>query len=706
MDEPSLLDYLEEKLGLRKPVKPLSDAEGERPEEPEVKTRDRARRFPWSSILALIFALMGQRFLEPTLRNVEFAIIFFAIAAGLLVRAILIREWQIAPLKEAEPEPQDYSTRRVPLLFLLPMLLIAFFAFSGDRFSLLNVTLWIVLILTALAAFWLPKHPQTQTHFAAKVKEFFKNPALRIHISGWEILLLAAFLLAVFFRMYQLNAIPNEMISDHAEKLLDVNDLLNGQTSIFFPRNTGREAFQFYLTALVIKLFGTGISFLSLKIGTALMGLVTLIYVYRLGKELGNKWVGLLALLLMGIAYWPNVISRIALRFTLYPLFVAPVMFYLIRGLRKLDRNDFILAGVALGIGLQGYSPFRIVPFLVGIGVVLFLLHARRSGDRKMAIWGFALVAFFALVLFLPLGRYWTENPDMFGLRAFSRLGSSERPLPGPAGLIFLSNLWNATIMPFWNDGNVWAHSVTGRPALDVISAAFYLLGIIAMVVRYIKQRTWQDLFLLISVPVLMLPSILSLAFPEENPALNRTAGAAVPIFIIAAIALEGLLSSLWIRARLGVGKAAVVVAGVLILLFSASQNYDLVFKQYQSSYAAASWNTSQIGAVVKDYIDSGGSVDSAWVVGVPYWVDTRLVGINSGYPAKDYAIWPEQFGLTTAETRSKLFIVKADDIADLDSLMQLYPAGYSVLYTNPYEGKDFYGFYVPPIENLQAPSN
>ncbi len=712
LGEPSLLDYLEEKLKFRKTpnsaqdIDELRQDEPQEPENPEEKPIRRWKGIPWSSILALIFAIVGQRFLEPGLRSVGFAVICFAIAAGFLVRALLIREWQIAPLKEAETQPHDFSVRRVPLLFLLPMLVIAFLAFSGNLFSSLNITLWVVLIATSFAAFWIPRHPQALSSLWSKVREFFRNPAIRIHISGWELLLLAVFLLAVFFRTSQLNAVPGQMISDHAEKLLDINDVLNGQTSIFFTRNTGREAFQFYLTALVIKLFGTGISFLSLKIGTVLMGLVTLIYVYRLGKELGNRWVGLFAMLLMGIAYWPNVISRIGLRFTLYPLFVAPLLFYLIRGLRRMDRNDFILAGVALGIGLQGYSPYRIVPILVGIAVILFIIHARRSSDRKMALWGFALVALFALVFFLPLGRYWSQNPQMFELRAFSRLGSIERPLPGPAGLIFLSNLWNAMIMPFWSDGNVWAHSVTGRPALDVISAALYLLGFVALLVRYIKQRTWQDLFMLISVPVLMLPSILSLAFPEENPALNRTAGAAVPIFIIAAIALEGMLSSLWIRARQRAGKAAVVAAGVMIIAFSASQNYDLVFNQYATQYAAASWNTGQIGAVVKDYIDSGGSVDTAWVVGVPYWVDTRLVGINSGYPTKDYAIWPDQFGLTTAETRSKLFIVKADDIADMDALKLLYPTGFGTLYTNEYQGKDFYGFYVPPVENVQANSN
>jgi len=698
MEEPSLLDYLEEKLGMRKRAT-LQPPTGERPpEEPGGDHEQPGVKIPWSSILALILAIAGQRMLEPTSRRVEIAVFLFALSAGLLVRAILIREWQIAPLKEAKSQVPDYAVRRVPLLFLFPILVISFFAFSGNRFTLFNVLIWLVLISLALAAFWVPRHPQKFGHFKSSLSEFFKNPGFRLKLSGWDILLILVMILAVFFRSYQLNSIPNEMISDHAEKLLDIDDVLNGQTSIFFKRNTGREAFQFYLTALVIKILGTGVSFLSLKIGSGLMGLVTLIYVYRLGKELGNRWVGLLAMLLMGIAYWPNVISRIALRFSLYPLFVAPVMFYLIRGLRTLDRNDFILAGVALGIGLQGYTSFRIVPFLVVAGILIYLLHTHHTGDRLNALWGFVLVTLFAVLLFLPLGRYWSENPTMFGFRAFSRLGSIERPLPGPAGLIFLSNLWNAAIMPFWSDGNVWAHSVVNRPALDVISAALYLLGIVALIVRYIQRRSWQDLFLLLSVPILMLPSILSLAFPEENPALNRTAGAAVPVFVIAAISMEGFLSSMWIRFRQGMGRAAVVAAGVLMVLLSASQNYDLVFNQYAQSYAQASWNTSQIGTVVKDYVNSGGSVDTAWVVGVPYWVDTRLVGINSGYPTKDYAIWPDQFGLTTAETRSKFFIVKADDIADLNTLKQLYPTGFETLYTNPYPGKDFYGFYVPPV--------
>ena len=111
------------------------------------------------------------------------------------------------------------------------------------------------------------------------------------------------------------------MFSDQAEKLLDVGDILNGQYSIFFPRNTGREFVQMYLTASIASWLKLGLTFLSLKLGTALLGLFTLPFIYLLGKEVANRYVGLAALLLAGIAYWPNVISRIGSAISPLPVF-------------------------------------------------------------------------------------------------------------------------------------------------------------------------------------------------------------------------------------------------------------------------------------------------------------------------------------------------------------------------------------------------
>ncbi len=388
-------------------------------------------------------------------------------------------------------------------------------------------------VISFIFAFWL-KDPNRRLSGLAG---FFR-------FNSWTLLLIAATTLVFFFRFYQTASVPSEPFSDHAEKIFDVYDVSIGETRIFFPRNTGREAFQMYWTLLVAKLFGTGLSFLSLKLGTAILGFLTLPFVYLLGKEIGGRRVGLIAFVLTGIAYWPNVISRVGLRFPLYPLFAAPTLFFLIRGLRTRNRNDFLLSGLFLGLGLHGYSPMRIVPFVVVAAFVLYWLHSQSKGARRdIPVW-LTMLGLTSLFVFLPLLRYWVDHPAEFGFRAISRLSGTEQALPGPAYEIFLSNVWNALRMFNLDDGEIWVHSVPHRPALDVITAALFALGVILVLVRYARHRHWLDLFLLVSIPLLQLPSSLSLAFPGENPALNRAGAAYIPAFIIGAMALDGLLTS------------------------------------------------------------------------------------------------------------------------------------------------------------------
>jgi hypothetical protein len=238
--------------------------------------------------------------------------------------------------------------------------------------------------------------------------------------------------------------------------------------------------------------------------------------------------------------------------------------------------------------------------------------------------------------------------------------------------------------------------SVTGRPALDLVSAAFYLLGVVLLVYAWLRHKAWQYLALLISTPVLMLPSIMALAFPIENPSLSRAGGAVIPIVLICAIALETLLSSFWVKAKTITGKVLIVLLASGLVLMSARQNYELVFTQYTNQYVNSTWNTSQMGKIARDYIDSIGSPETVYVVAKAHWVDTRLVAMNAGYIRKDYQIWPQDLGLTQAEQRSKLFFVKADDQEGMDALKKYYPNGATQLYTAVAPGRDFYTYLVP----------
>jgi len=723
MEEPSVLDYLKSKLNPRRHppvIIPRPEAVGQleapdilenpeldffegqetfpEPESAEEKVRVRYA-WPWRALLALVLALAAQFLLEPAHRTLNTAIFLYGSATVLLVLAIFKQEWVIVPLPADSVEPFKLEFKRYFLLVSVPLILLAFVAFGGDLFTGLNLFIWLAALALVVYAVWLPDPGKTFRTRATKFLSFLKNPKIDIHITPWFWLVLLVTGIALFFRYFWLNQVPGEMFSDHAEKLLDVGDILNGKYSIFFPRNTGREAIQMYLTATIAIVLRTGLSFISLKLGTTLAGVLTLPYIYKLGKEIGNRWVAILAVFLTGIAYWPNVISRVGLRFPLYPLFAAPTLYYLIRGIRTSNRNDFILSGIALGLSLHGYTSARILPFVVSAAFAVYLVHKQASGKRWQTIAMLAGLAFVSFVVFLPLSRYMLDNPGMFDYRVLSRLGTAERPLPGPVFLIFLSNLWKAVIMFFWDNGSIWVHSVVGRPALDVVTAALYFIGIVQLLVRYIRRRHWLDLFLLLSVPLLMLPSILSLAFPDENPSLNRTGGAIIPVFLIAALALEGLLSGLYRRANTRWGMGFTIVLGLALAGVSMAQNYDLVFNQYNNQFIAGAWNTSDIGHIIRDFSHSIGTEDSAYVIPFPYWVDTRLVGINAGYPNKDYALDPNQLSDTLQVKQAKLFILKDEDTKSLDALKKLYPQGTYSMFVSKIPGKNFYEFLVPPVQ-------
>jgi hypothetical protein len=605
----------------------------------------------------------------------------------------------IDPQPVADPqEEDDLSVILWPLVGGLLLLAVAFLAFGGNQFTDFNLLLWFSGMGLLLWSLWYPR-PDFRK-FLDRVTGFFKREGWQVKITWPVVVFILVLAVGIFFRVNQLGEVAPEMVSDQAEKLWDVYDVLEGDTKIFFPRNTGREGLQMYLIAFTIRLFDTGISFISMKIGTVFLGILMLPFMYLIGVELGNKAVGLLAMFFTGVSFWLNALARVALRFILYPAFAAPTIYFMLRGLRTGRRRDFILSGIFLGIGLHGYTPIRAVPILIVVTFILFWLHNRNKETFSKAMIWLGVLAFVSLIIFLPLLRVWVEQPAVFNQRTITRLTDLEVGDNMPSGFeligVFFTNVWNGLRMLNWNSGSVWVNTIPGAPSLDLISGALFVLGCGLLLWRYITQRKWQDAFLLLAIPILMLPSTLVLAYPQENPSPNRASGAAVVVFIIIALALEALYRA--VKDQIG-GKPGRRFAWLLVVglvLVSARANYTMTFETYKSQYIQSAWNTSELGAVVKQFIDTVGSPDQVWVVAYPHWVDTRLVGINAGQPNRDYAIWADELENTLAIESPKMFIYKIDDEEALQVLEALYPEGNVSMYTSQVPSHSFFIYYVP----------
>lgn len=740
LKEPSVLDYVKSKLNpwqkekIEIPELEEAALKAEPAEEagaatrPEFALRLPAYR-PWRTILGIGAALLAQWMIESAGKPIETQPLLMAIggyflAFALLAWAALANEFALPEAETVKPKNDPLTFRKMAFLASMVLAGLAFTQFGKNAqnqhlFTSLNLTLWLGSIALFTRSLWLDS-PEKYA-FWKRFWSFIRRESWQINLNRSGLLLLGVIALVLFFRFYDIEGVIAEPFSDQAEKLLDVYDVTQGQYHVFFERNTGREFIQFYWTALVAQIFHTGLTFLSLKLGTVLIGLFALPYIYLLGKEVGGPRVALFALLLAGTAYWLNTISRIGLRFPLYPAFAAPVLYHLVRGLRHQNRNDFILAGLFLGLGLHGYSPFRFVPFVVVLGVGLYLIHAASKGLRQQTVTLFVILVLASVLVFLPLGRYAIDRPDMFAYRALTRIAgdtlpeaetpierfwkSLTRPVNAenddPLYKVFFDNTFKALIMFQYDNGSIWVHSIPGRPALDFVSAAFFTLGCVFLFVRYLVKRDWLDLFLLLSIPLLLMPSILSLAFPGENPSLNRTGAAGVVVFVIVAQMLDGLYNGLRgvrsAQGKVGAGNqffsATIVIALLAVSMF---QNYSLVFDRFAAQFRAGAWNTSDMGRVIRAFVAAGNPVENAWVVPYPYWVDTRLVGIQTGFPTRDAALWPEEFERTLDVPGNKLFIVKDEDLNSLGLLRSLYPNGALGKFDSPLEGKDFWIYTVP----------
>ncbi len=671
------------------------------------------RKFPWLTLLVLVLALIAQQTFEPPQQFYIVGIVLYIAALGIALLAFRRGEWTLTPLPADEVHTDAFAVRGFAFGMSLLFSAMAFYFFKGNLFKIFNLILWAGAIFFHLRAFWVSE-PRTSVSpsIVRRVIDFFTRPEWNIRVTRWGLVVLFIMVATVFFRTYRLDSVPNEMTSDHAEKLMDVYDITQGQYSIYFPRNTGREPLYIYLCAFVAQWFG--VSFITLKIVAVAGGLLTLPFMYLLGKELGGARIGLLAVAFAGIGYWPSVIERFGLRISFYPLFAAATLYYFFRGMRRQNRNDFILAGVALGVGLNGYTPFRIMPFVLVAMFVLYFLHLRDAQSRKQALVWFGLLAFTSWVFVIPMARFAVERPDIFVERAFSRVGTLEREFPAPVWQLVLINLWTALKEFNWYNGNIWVHSVPGRPALEVVSGALFLIGVSLVLVRYIRERHWKDLLLLLAVPLLQMPSILSLAFPEENPSLNRTGAALVPVFLLVGFGLDSLLNGFVGNSGAGdksnenrevttiVKPSRAFFAGTLLsilFLVSFSRNYDLIFNKYYEQYRMGAWNSAEMGAVMRGFIDKGGSIDQVWIVPYAFWVDTRLPPFWAGEPGRDIAIAPDNLASTLELSGDKLFMFSLQDAATLQTLKLLYPNGKLTVLQSSLDFHNFYIYRVPAAQ-------
>ncbi len=395
-----------------------------------------------------------------------------------------------------------------------------------------------------------------------------------------ELILLAIICaIGAFLRFYQLPSIPFGLFFDEAANGLDAVRVIQQRVyPVYFEANYGRGALFIYLLVLSFKLIGASV--LAMRLVTAVLGVLTILAFYFLFRQLFGPGLGLVGAYLIATSRWHINFSRVVFDAVLLPLLAALSFYFLFKGLHSRRRTDFLWGGLALGLGLHTYAPFRLVPIVI----VLFLLYrvlTQRGFVRRNGL-GVVILVVASFMVFAPLGQYALNNWKAFTSRTKEASILTKRDQPDLAKALWNNTRAHLLMFNYRGDRN-GRHNLPGEPMLDFATAVLFALGLGYSLYRWREPRSF---FFLVCFVVLLLGGILSVDF--EAPQALRAIGTLLAACFFACLTLERL----WVGCRRCFGsRAGLPALAVLVplLLYSGWANFHTYF--YRQARDFAVWN-------------------------------------------------------------------------------------------------------------------
>ncbi|MDO8522823.1 MAG: glycosyltransferase family 39 protein [bacterium] len=404
-------------------------------------------------------------------------------------------------------------------------------------------------------------------------------------------ILVIIILLAAFLRLWDLKNIPPGLWSDEAMNgvnTIQANE--GGGWKVFYPENFGREGLFINIQALFVKALGH--EPWVLRLPSAIFGILTVLGLYLMTKELFFGRVAVFSAFFMATSFWHINFSRIGFRAIMAPFFLVWGFYFLFLAMRKaliempkaqvlqdLAQRDgasrailqqenmrvlaksgaeaiwarpdvlIVIAGFIFGLGVHSYIAYRVAPLIVLYPLWIFYKNYR-AGKLKESACAPCLIALFifmALVAASPLLIYFAQNPaDFFGRTSSISIFSS----PNPLAQFSENTVKTLQMFNFFGDFN-WRHNFRGASQLWWPVGILFLLGIISSLRPYFSRLTLSSgaptriqnpvgaRFILFWFFIMMLPVAMS---SEGLPHALRSIVLLPPAMIFASLGLEAVI--------------------------------------------------------------------------------------------------------------------------------------------------------------------
>ncbi|MFN8495897.1 MAG: PA14 domain-containing protein [Caldilineaceae bacterium] len=482
--------------------------------------------YKWLAILgAILVALWVQSSLKPDVTVLGFILLFGL--AGVLWLAGAPPPADAAPtIGPAAPYGQGAGWLPIAMTSLATLAaggaVMRLWPHQGDP---LGLWLWGAAVACLVIGWWRHGAPSQQGKAPLRFSQIAQS------IIRWEVLLLLVILLGAFLvRWHQIDVYPNGMQSDESNNARDALKWLGGAPyTPYSEANEGQATLFTYLIALCFRWFGVSIN--SMRLAAVISGVLTVASFYVLVRTFTRPPIALFTTALLAVSRWHLTFSRIAYELILTPFALIWLFFFLYRGMRNGRGRDFVCAGLALALGFNTYTAFRVAPLGVALLCLFWLVQNWRRFWPNLG--KLALFTYSGLVGLTPLLLYTLQNPQITMIRTVHISIFNEIKDRGSWEPLWF-NLQKYAFMFNVVGDNSSLNNLPGEPMLDTLVAALFILGLVYALWH------WRNLkmFLLLTWCLAVLPAGI-LTVTVETPSARRVIGLLPALYLFAAVVCD-----------------------------------------------------------------------------------------------------------------------------------------------------------------------
>ncbi len=636
------------------------------------------KRLTWF-VIAFAVALIGAHYWQVPKPVLLDGFVLFAVAIALFL-------WQAKPFSDW---PDGVVPRRVwwhlgklvaGLALLLGAGALAGFLLRPDHYNGWPFWLWLVSAFLFLLSGYLEGPLPSFRQFGGQAKAWLLRHRGELLILG--LILLAALIV----RVWHLSSFPFGCQSDEGNNGLDALKWLSGAPyTPYAETNEGQATLFTYLIAVVFHFFG--VSVVHMRLLSAIIGVLTLAAFYPLARLRFTPAVALTVTALFAVSRWHITFSRIVYELIMVPFFLSLLVYFLWRALQTGRLRHWGWAGIALALGLNSYTAFRVIPFWVALffGYWLARLWWEKSARWRYDLQGMIFFSFSTALTALPMLVYVNRHWNVFISRTrhisvwgdVARAGSYQPVWDNARKVLLMFNF----------RGDLAAlNNLPGAPMLGTIVGVLALLGL-AYAVRYF----WRPLGFFYITWFLIGVSTAIFTVVHEAPNARRVVTILPLAFLLAGEVLQQFAGA-WERAWGKMGRRWLYAVLLLLTLVGARadlHDYFAVQAHNPSVVLAFSPQESAIGMFISKLPpDASILVDPAF----SHHSAVRLIGRRQ-VARLDLS---RDVPLRRRVSGDVVYIFDPVERQLVPLLQQLYPDGVFREHHDPFGGVLFLSFRVP----------